>query len=250
MTAQTWNAGEYRENAAFVADLGLPVVGWLSPKAGEHILDLGCGDGGLTLKLTDFGCDVLGVDSSEAMVEAAREQGLRAEVMDGQKLSFDEQFDAVFSNAALHWMKEPEKVVGGFWRSLRRGGRFVGEFGGAGNIQQIETVIRQTLSKKVDTVVESPWYFPSPGEYQTLLESAGFCVERISLFKRPTPLPGDVSGWLKTFGQPYFAALSEEESLEAMREVVETLRPQLMDSSRTWMADYVRLRFLAIKPDD
>lgn len=248
MSSQKWNPTAYVANARFVSDLGIPVVEWLEPTSGESILDLGCGDGALTLKLKELGCDVFGVDASKEMVDASRELGLRAGVLDGHKLSFEQEFDAVFSNAALHWMKDPERVVKGVWQSLRPGGRFVGEFGGAGNIAKIETAIRQELEKRNLKVVDSPWYFPTPEEYQTLLEKQGFVVERISHFPRPTALPGDVTGWLKTFAQPYFESVREQDMPVIMDKLVENLKPKLVGDDGVWMADYVRLRFRASKP--
>ena len=137
--AQHWNPEQYGKNARFVSDLGMPVVDLLSPQSGERILDLGCGDGALSLKLVELGCKVVGVDSSAEMIRAAHSLGLDAHVVDGQSLPYDNEFDAVFSNAALHWMKEPEKVIAGVWRALRPGGRFVGEFGGYGNAATIFT---------------------------------------------------------------------------------------------------------------
>src|SRR6266705_5788747 len=127
-TTQTWDANRYSENARFVSDLGMPVVELLAPRAGERILDLGCGDGSLTTKLVELGCQVVGVDASPAMVAAAQALGLDARVMDGQSLPFAQEFDAVFSNAALHWMPQVDTVIAGVWRSLKPGGRFVGEW--------------------------------------------------------------------------------------------------------------------------
>ena len=102
--AQHWNPEQYGKNARFVSDLGMPVVDLLSPQSGERILDLGCGDGALSLKLVELGCKVVGVDSSAEMIRAADSLGLDAHVVDGQSLPYDSEFDAVFSNAALHWM--------------------------------------------------------------------------------------------------------------------------------------------------
>lgn len=158
--AQTWDPEQYAENARFVSDLGMPVVELLSPQAGERILDLGCGDGALTIKLQEFGCEVVGIDLSPEMVAAARSRGLDARVMDGQALEFSNELDAVFSNAALHWMKHPESVIACIQRALKPGGRFVGEFGGHGNVSAIVTAIESTLSSR-GVVVASPWFFPA-----------------------------------------------------------------------------------------
>ncbi|MEE4378964.1 MAG: methyltransferase domain-containing protein [Candidatus Competibacteraceae bacterium] len=243
---QHWNANHYAKNARFVADLGAPVVEWLAPQPGEHILDLGCGDGTLTLKLVDLGCDVVGVDASPEMIAAAQMLGLNAQVMAGQNLHFDNEFDAVFSNAALHWMPNHHSVIAGVRRALKPGGRFVAEMGGYGNVAAIVTAIESALAARGITVA-NPWYFPRLEEYQKLLETGGFSVERITLFPRPTLLPGDVGGWLETFAKSYTAALPAADRKAFIAEVVEALRPVFTDKQGVWVADYVRLRFSATK---
>lgn len=244
-STQNWNPKDYRENASFVSELGLPVVEWLSPVQGESILDLGCGDGTLALKLENFGCDVVGIDSSPEMINAAKSIGLNASVCDGHQLSFTDKFDAVFSNAALHWMVLPEAVISGVWASLKPGGRFVDEFGGFGNVA---TIIRAIEQEHLGRSAECPWFFPAPDQYQEMLTKAGFEVRKISLIPRPTPLPGDVGGWLRTFAQPYTNQLTESQRDGFIAAVVERLNPQLCDKQGLWTADYVRLRFEAIKP--
>ena len=144
---QRWTADSYQQHTGFVPVLGAPVLDLLAPMADERILDLGCGDGALTEKLVAAGADVLGVDASEAMVEAARARGLDVRVQDGQALDFDRAFDAVFSNAALHWMLDPDAVIAAVHRALRPGGRFVGEFGGHGNVAAIRVAILAVLGK-------------------------------------------------------------------------------------------------------
>jgi len=245
--AQHWDPAQYAEHARFVSDLGMPVVELLAPKPGERILDLGCGDGALTLKLAKLGCTVVGVDSSPDMVAAAKSLGLNAQVMDGQRLPFTNEFDAVFSNAALHWMNHPKDVITSVWRALNPGGRFVGEFGGYGNVSTITTAIEAVLFSRGMTIA-NPWFFPRPDEYRKLLEAMGFAVDSIALIPRPTPLPEDMSGWLQTFAQPYTSALPATETRGFLSEVVEALRPMLCDAKGTWHADYVRLRFSATKP--
>jgi trans-aconitate methyltransferase len=244
---QHWNAEQYAQNARFVADLGLAVVDLLAPQRGERILDLGCGDGALTLKLVERGCIVVGVDSSPEMVSAARSLGLDAQVMDGHVLPFENQFDAVFSNAALHWMQEPTRVIDAVWRALKPQGRFVGEMGGKGNVSIIISALETALAGRA-LAVPSPWFFPSPAEYRKLLEVRGFEVQCLDLIPRPTPLPGAVEAWLETFAQPYFVGLSLAEKNSFLAEVVELLRPQLWNATNGhWQADYVRLRFSARK---
>ena len=219
----------------------------LAPVAGERILDLGCGDGALTEKLVACGCAVVGVDASPAQVEAARRRGLDARVLDGQHLAFDREFDAVFSNAALHWMTEPDRVIAGVWRALRSGGRFVGEFGGRGCVARIVAALRGALARQgVDERRIQPWYFPGDDEYRARLAARGFVVRSIALIPRPTPLPGDVGEWLETFAQPFLAAAPDRTALlDAVRA---ELRPHLCGADGRWTADYVRLRFAAAKP--
>ncbi len=160
-SAQQWNPEQYAENARFVSDLGMPVVELLSLQPGERILDLGCGDGVLTRKLVERGCTVVGVDSSADMIAAAKSLGLNVQVIDGQTLPFINEFDAVFSNAALHWMKNSEHVIAGISRALKPGGRFVAEFGEYGNVATIVTAIESSLSSR-DVTAANPWFFPRP----------------------------------------------------------------------------------------
>ncbi len=244
---QGWDASRYERNARFVSDLGWPVVELLAPQPGERVLDLGCGDGVLTAKIAELGCDVAGVDASAEMVEAARARGLDVERRSGDALEFESEFDAVFSNAALHWMKEPERVIDRVWRALRRGGRFVGEFGGEGNVSAIVAAVEAALATR-GVATECPWYFPHPDEYARLLSARGFTVETIDLFRRPTTLPGDVGGWLETFASPYISALPPSERDGLIAEVVASLDSRLRDANGDWFADYVRLRFHATKP--
>lgn len=246
MTTHPWNPEKYAKNARFVSTLGMPVVELLSPQPGERILDLGCGDGALTIKLLSFGCKVMGIDSSPEMIKAAKSLKLDAQVMDGHALWFSNEFDAVFSNAALHWMNNPERVVAGVWRALKPGGRFVGEFGGYGNVSAIISAIESMLTLRGLTVA-CPWFFPRLEEYQELLELSSFSVNSMTLFPRPTPLPGDVRGWLETFAQPYTSVLPPTERDLFISEVVENLRPVLCGEKGVWEADYVRLRFSASK---
>ena len=175
--AQTWDPASYARNARFVSDLGSPVVDLLAPKPGERILDLGCGDGVLTKKLADLGCEVVAIDSSVPQVEAARKLGLNAFAMSAEDLLYNEEFDAVFSNAVLHWIKRSatDVMLAGVYRSLKSGGRFVAECGGHGCIHKIRTALVQALERRgLDGEARVPWYFPTPGDYATRLECAGF----------------------------------------------------------------------------
>jgi trans-aconitate methyltransferase len=247
-TAQTWDPASYARNARFVSDLGSAVMELLAPKTGERILDLGCGDGVLTRKLVDLGCDVVAVDSSVPQVEAAKKLGLNAFAVNGEELPFHEEFDAVFSNAVLHWIKRADPMLAGVYRSLKPGGRFVAECGGYGCVHKIRTALVAALDRRgIDGEARVPWYFPTPGDYATRLERVGFRVDSIALIPRPTPLPGDVIGWLETFALNFFQGFSDEERGKYLRDVWEVLEPQLCDADGRWVADYVRLRFAATR---
>jgi trans-aconitate methyltransferase len=247
-SVQTWDPASYAQNARFVSDLGSAVLELLAPRRGERILDLGCGDGVLTKRLADLGCDVVAVDSSAPQIEAARTLGLDARVVAAEALPFDREFDAVFSNAVLHWIKRADPMIAGVHRALKPGGRFVAECGGHGCVDTIRTALVQALDRRgLDGEARVPWYFPTPGDYATRLEGAGFRVDNIALIPRPTPLPGDVIGWLETFAQSFLDGLSGDARAEYLQEVRAVLEPQLRDSDGTWVADYVRLRFAATK---
>jgi SAM-dependent methyltransferase len=248
-TTQRWSPESYARNARFVSDLGEPLLDLLDPRPGETILDLGCGDGALTLRLRDRGATIVGVDASPEFVAAARAQGLDAHLGDAQQLAFEGAFDAVFSNAALHWMRDHPAVLAGVFRSLRPGGRFVAELGGQGNVAAIVVALGAVLAQRgVDVRTVLPWRFPTVAEFRAQLETAGFVVETIALHPRPTPLPTDMRGWLATFAGPFFAPLAPAERPRAIDETIALLAPALQDRSGAWVADYVRLRFRAVRP--
>ncbi|MCO5243862.1 MAG: methyltransferase domain-containing protein [Anaerolineae bacterium] len=245
-TNQTWNPEAYARNAGFVAQLGEPLIDLLAPQPGERVLDLGCGDGVLTEKLATAGCIVVGVDGSPEQIAAAQAKGLDARVADGHNLPFDGEFDAVFSNAALHWMREPDRVIAGVARAIKPGGRFVGEMGGAGNIASVWAALVDTLARRgIDAAAFNPWYFPTAEEYHARLEAGGFVVKSITLFPRPTTLPGDISGWLETFGGTFLSPMDAATRAQIIDELRETLRPALLTPEGVWVVDYVRLRFSA-----
>jgi trans-aconitate methyltransferase len=247
-TTQFWDPATYALNARFVSDLGSPVVELLAPRRGERILDLGCGDGALTIKLVELGCDVVGVDSSAAQIEAARKLGLDAHVANAEELPFFEEFDAVFSNAVLHWIKRADPMLAAVYRSLRPGGRFVAECGGDGCVHTIVTALVRALERRgKDGEARVPWYFPTAGDYASRLERAGFHVESIALIPRPTVLPGDIIAWLETFAQSFLHGLSDLDRQEYLHEVRSALEPHLRNGDGVWIADYVRLRFAATK---
>lgn len=247
---QVWDPDRYAAHARFVSDLGAPVIELLEPQPGERVLDLGCGDGALTEKLVDAGCRVVAVDSSQQQVRAARERGIDARVADATALGFDGEFDAVFSNAVLHWIRDPDAALAAIHRALAPGGRLVAEFGGHGCVASIRAAFGEVLAgRDIDAEILNPWYFPTAEEYRARLDANGFDVDSIRLFPRPTPLPSDLTDWLETFAQPYLAAVPKRDRRAILNQMRERLEPVLRTPDGDWFADYVRLRFAAARRD-
>ena len=252
-SSQKWSAACYAANADFVPALGQPVLDLLQPQSGERILDLGCGDGTLTEKLVASGARVVGIDSSPDMVAAARGRGLDARIMDGRTLVFESEFDAVFSNAVLHWIKDdPDAPISGAFRALRSGGRFVGELGSHANVAAITVALVATLERRgiKDAPEWIPWYFPTVEDYETRLRRAGFVPQSVQLLPRPTLLPTGMRAWLDTFANPFCAALPGVERDVFLDEVTALLKAVLCDAGGNWTADYTRLRFAAIEQQE
>jgi len=246
---QTWSPETYLRHGVFVSLLGEPVVQVLNPKEGERILDLGCGEGILTEKIIKSGADVLGVDNSAELVEAARLRGLNVQCMDALEMDFNEEFDAVFSNAALHWMTPLSKVFENVYRALKPGGRFVAEMGGAGNIQSIRMAIYNAMSNRgIDPTLYDPWSYLGDSSARMMLQRAGFEVRSCNLISRPTDLPSDIGPWLEIFAGSFLQAVPEDLKEDFIDEVRDILQPQLFDPYNKWVADYVRLRFKVKKP--
>lgn len=243
--SQRWDAGRYAANAGFVPALGESVAALLAAQPGERILDLGCGDGVLTAKLADSGAQVIGVDASPDLVAAARARGVTAEVVDGHALPYTEAFDAVFSNAALHWMRQPRDVLRGVRRALRAGGRFVAEMGGHGNVAAITTALRAAIRLHGQAEPAFSWYFPTAEAYADLLRGHGFRVDSIALLPRPTPLPTGMAGWLRTFADPWLAGIPAGRHAAILDTAIALMAPALADENGAWTGDYVRLRFHA-----
>ncbi len=246
---QTWDPKAYGQNGAFVHQLAGGVLEWLRPRKGERILDLGCGDGQLTARIAATGAVVSGVDASAEMVAAARSRGIGSTVARAESLPFaNGAFDAVFSNAALHWVRGQDEMMAEVHRVLRKGGRFVAEMGGQGNIAAIRTALvavleRHGLKEHEDGVN----YFPSPAAYKRRLAEHGFEVRKMALIPRPTPLPeSGMRGWLETFRKGVIDSLPEAAREAVLRETEELLAQSLRDEDGKWTADYVRLRFVAI----
>jgi SAM-dependent methyltransferase len=233
-----------------VLTLGGPVLELLAPASGERILDLGCGDGVLTEKFAAAEATVVAVDAGPDMVAAARARGLDARVIDGQKLPLAGEFDAVFSNAALHWMRDQEAVLRGVYRALKPRGRFIAEMRGHNNTAAIIVALSAVLGRHgLHAHHLSPWYFPSAAAYGQKLEAAGFVIDEIAIIPRPTVLPTGLEARLEAFAEDFLGAVPEPQRPQARAEVAELLRPVLMDETGTWIADYVRLRFRATRAD-
>jgi len=245
---QTWDPKQYEQHGAFVHGLASGVVDWLAPIAGERILDLGCGDGQLSKRIAATGAMVIGLDSSPQMASAARALGIDATVGDAEALPFESSsFDAVFSNAALHWVRNHDAMLSGVKRLLKPSGRFVAEFGGFGNIAAIRVAMRTAIERfGHDGSKDDVNYYPTPEAYTRRLEQHGFAVERMALIPRPTPLPASgMSGWIKTFRRGVLESLPEEVRDKVVDEAARLLAPALRDETGNWIADYVRLRFIA-----
>lgn len=249
----TWNANCYDEKHAFVFKYGEDVVRQLSPRPGERILDLGCGTGYLTNLIAQAGARVTGIDSSSSMVERAKAAypDLDFRVLSATDMHFDEPFDAVFSNATLHWILDKEIAIDHIYHALRPGGRLVLEMGGKGNVEDIIVATRKVLTRHnhFQNAAKQVWYFPSLGEYTTLLEKRGFQIKYASHFDRPTKLQDTDSGlkdWIKMFGNAFFQDISATDESNILEEIQETIRPTSY-RNHSWYADYKRLRIEAIK---
>jgi trans-aconitate methyltransferase len=248
-----WNPQLYDQKHSYVWQYGADLLSLLAPMPGERILDLGCGTGHLTSKLAESSAKVLGMDRSEEMIQAARKAypQLEFEVRDARDLKFTQEFDAVFSNAALHWISEPEKVIDEVWNALRPGGRFVGEFGGYGNVGKMFAAFQHAAQEinPRDPVFRNPWYFPRVSQYASLLEDRGFEVRYMTLVDRFTQLDdGEVGmrNWMGIFVPDLLASLRTETKEIFLQKVEDLLRPSLFRDGN-WFADYRRLRFAAYK---
>ncbi|MDN3585888.1 methyltransferase domain-containing protein [Pedobacter aquatilis] len=247
-----WDATLYDKQHHFVSNYGADVLQWLAPKANEYILDVGCGTGQLAAQIAESGAEVLGTDASADMVANAKAAypNLNFEVVDGTQLPYNQNFDAIFSNATFHWIENQEALTEGLFKSLKTGGRLVAEFGGKGNVKGITDAI-QTAAEKLglaDKVILDYWFFPSISEYTSLLESKGFEVEQAWLFDRPTKLIGEegMYVWINQFAQHAFKNLNNEQAESITNLAVELLKPNYFINGE-WVADYRRLRVKAFK---
>lgn len=248
-----WNAAQYDAKHSFVYEKGKAVVELLAPKLGERILDLGCGTGPLTAEIANCGAEVLGIDQSEEMVAQAKTKfpALHFQTLDARRLPFHAEFDAVFSNAVLHWIPEAEQVIAGVARSLRPGGRFVAEFGGKGNIQHLVAGFRRAFAalQIPEPADASPWFYPSIAEYSALLDRHGLELRHALLFDRPTKLEEGERGlenWIRMFRHTMLEKLGDQNAQRWIEEVVRQCRPHLFHDG-TWVLDYRRLQIASWK---
>ncbi|MEP9355431.1 methyltransferase domain-containing protein [Xanthobacter sp. KR7-65] len=232
--------------ARFVADYGTSVIKLLSPEPGEKILDVGCGDGTLSRLVQAGGAEVVGIDIDAAMVEASRQNGIDARLMDGRALAFQCTFDAAFSNAALHFMRPVPLVIESVARALKPGGRFAAELGSHGNIAAITTGLVAVLDRRgIDGGAHIPWDFLTAEEFCDSLETAGFLIDAVHTFHRPTPMPSGAKAWIEKLGRWFLDALPPEQRDEACEEAARLMSHTMKTARGHWTADYHHLRFKA-----
>ncbi|WP_042349373.1 class I SAM-dependent methyltransferase [Bacillus massiliigorillae] len=252
VTKDTWNAQLYDGKHSFVSQYGDSLLDLLEPQAEEKILDLGCGTGDLAKKIADYKASVVGIDQSVNMINQARSKypNIEFSVQDATELNYDNEFDAVFSNATLHWVKPPQQALHCIYKSLKQGGRFIAEFGGKGNVQAItDAIIKQLIESGIDYKAEQfPWYYPSIGEYASLMEEEGFRVTFAQHYDRPTPLNDDngLKNWIKMFGSTFFENIDENKKDDILTKVESSLKSVLYKDG-VWIADYKRIRVIGVK---
>lgn len=246
-----WDAKFYRESFSYIPEYGSDLIDLLKPRSGERILDLGCGTGDLTAAIAEYGCNVIGIDSDPNMIELAGKNYPHIEFVcaNGESFSLSSEVDAVFSNAVLHWIKQPESVISNVKNALNSGGRFVAEMGAYRNVQTITDALYVALQEHEigRDKVDFPWYFPKAGEYNQLLEKVGFDVTFLSSFLRPTPLddcPNGLSDWIQMFAKNFVKAVPAAQQSQIILRTVELCRDKLYKDER-WVTDYRRLRFRA-----
>ena len=251
-TKDHWDASLYDVKHSFVSKYGNNLVELLAPRAGERILDLGCGTGDLAHTLYEFGVEVVGVDKSENMVKQAinKYPHIPFMVQDATNLVYHDEFDAVFSNATLHWVQPPIEAVKGIYQSLKQGGKLVAEFGGKGNVQTItDEIIQQIESSGFEFKAgQFPWFYPSIAEYSKLMEEVGFRVAFAQHYDRPTQLDGEngLRNWINMFGGMLFDGIPEHTKDRIIKNVEINLKETLYQEG-IWIADYKRIRVVGIK---
>lgn len=252
MIENKWNTALYEDKHSFVWQYGEDLLQLLAPQPGERILDIGCGTGQLTAKIANTGAVAVGIDADADMITTAKSNYPQIEfaVADGREFRTDTPFDAVFSNAALHWIPQADVVIQRIYESLKSGGRFVAEFGGKGNVSAIVQALCIVLPEMGQSLEKlNFWYFPSIGEYACLLEQQGFDVTYAHLVERPTPFTdGDrgMENWLRMFGSRFFGGMAPEQITQAIQRMEAILKPTLYKDG-SWIADYCRIRVVAAK---
>lgn len=250
--SQPWDARTYDRAFGYVAAMGAPVLDLLDARPDESILDLGCGTGDLTAKIAATGARVRGLDRDPNMIAEARAKfpGIDFAAADAHDFTVPAPVDAVFSNAALHWMRRPDDVIAAVHRALRPGGRFVAEAGAGANVAAMIDGLRAAVSERGLPQPALPWYFPTPAEHAARLEAGGLEIRQLFYIPRPTPQePGTTAaGWWRMFGPSVLAQLPSDEVDSILARVDEILAPRIVDNEGIWIVDYVRLRFVAIRP--
>jgi SAM-dependent methyltransferase len=253
LATKQWDAGHYNQRFAFIWQYGEGVLELLEPQSGERVLDLGCGTGHLTAKIAESGASVVGIDHSPEMVATAKASypSIPFHQMDATSFQFDEPFDAVFSNATLHWVKPPEQAIQRIHAALKPGGRFVAEFGGRGNVEQVVRGVTAELASRgyVDSADRNPWFFPSIARYTALLEHYDLEPIFARLYDRPTLLDGGedgLEGWLIMFADSFLRDVPHSERASIVAGVRDRLRPTLYRDG-AWYADYRRLQVIAVR---
>ncbi len=244
LSTSKWDAADYARVGSFVAELGAAALDLLDARPGERILDVGCGEGTLTRKIVERGATVLGIDNSPEMVAAARAQGIDAVLLDVADMPFASEFDAVFSNATLHWVLEKEQAARAIFRALKPGCRFAGEMGGEGNLKGLrEALDEELIIRGYQPPVEASNWYASPHELAEIYEGAGFEQVDARLIERPTPIDHGIAEWVTTFRRGWLdrAGVPDEERSE--------IGAAVADRVGSNMADYVRLRFIMRKPN-
>lgn len=246
-----WNPRLYNERHTFVWERAESLLELLKPGPGERVLDLGCGTGQLTGRIAESGADVIGLDSSPEMIEEARRRfpDLQFDEGDAHDFAYAEPFDAIFSNATLHWIQEPDRLVRCVAQALKPAGRLVVEFGGRGNVRCLTEAANAACAAVIGRPIRHPWYFPGIGEFASHLESVGLEVTQARLFDRPTPLEGEdgIRAWFHMFGQHWLEQIPPQRRDTFFAHVERQTRPQLFQED-CWIADYRRLRVVACKP--
>ena len=243
-STSSWDAADYARVGGFVPALGAAALDLLDPQPGEAILDVGCGDGTLTLQIKERGAEVVGIDNSLSMVGAARAKGLDARLMDAAELKFGEAFDAAFSNATLHWVLDKERAARAIWFALKNGGRFAGEFGGAGNLRRLrEALDAELVGRGYRPPVEQANWYPTAEEFAAVYEAAGFRNIEAELIERPTELDHGVAGWVSVFRAGWLDGAGVPDNERA------AIAEATAERHGSAQADYVRLRFIMRKPD-